>query len=39
LGVHGKVVGAGVFADDHAFIDLIAGGDEELAAVLMVPSA
>jgi hypothetical protein len=32
--VHVQVVGTRVLADDHALVDLLAGTDEETAAVL-----
>ena len=35
-GVDVEVVGAGVLADDHALVDLVAGADEQRAALLEV---
>jgi hypothetical protein len=32
--LHGDVLVAGVLADDHPLVDLLAGADEELAALL-----
>ena len=32
--IDGHVLNPGVFADHHAFVDLVAGGDEQAAAFL-----
>ena len=37
--VHDDVVFTGVLADDHAFVELVARGDEEAAALLNLPES